>query len=165
MRRSECGAGRTMRAEIRPHRSGGRRGAIPRLVRCGARARASQARTRAAAGLRPEALRPPARSWLTSVGTLCATGESAARRRSENAAMERRKARRAARHVHTQDVAPTGAPSPLLRADALRRASPASAKSGYSGLARRSFSEGGRRSVGFSLAPRSGERESTPVPF
>ena len=32
---------------------------------CGARERGSQPRTRAASGLRPEALRPPARSWLT----------------------------------------------------------------------------------------------------
>src|ERR1044071_2866651 len=37
------------------------------------------------------------------------------RKHAKIAAMERRKARRAARHVHTdQDVAPTGAPSPLF---------------------------------------------------
>src|SRR5439155_3863196 len=43
-------------------------GEIPGLGRCGARGRASQARTRAASGLRPGALRPPARSWLTAAG-------------------------------------------------------------------------------------------------
>src|SRR5205085_3405544 len=47
--------------------------------------------TRAAAGLRPEARRPPARSWL--MATLKRAAESAARRRKENAAAERRKAR------------------------------------------------------------------------
>src|SRR5207248_5540589 len=57
----------------------------------GARGRGSHPRTRAAAGLRPEALRPPARSWLTAA--LKRAAESAARRRSENAAAERRKAR------------------------------------------------------------------------
>jgi hypothetical protein len=61
--------------------------------RCGARGRAARtARTRAASGLRPEALRPPARSWLTA--TRYRVAESAARCSKENAAMERRKARR-----------------------------------------------------------------------
>src|SRR5438270_4030908 len=51
-----------------------------------------QAHTRAASGLRPEVLWPPARSWLTAARKRAA--ESAARRRKENAAAERRKARR-----------------------------------------------------------------------
>ena len=61
----------------------------------GARARAERtARTRAAAGLRSEVLWPPARSWLTIDGHTRAVDESAARRRKENAAAERREARR-----------------------------------------------------------------------
>src|SRR5439155_15913944 len=74
-------------------------GEIPGLGRCGARGRASQARTRAASGLRPGALRPPARSWLTAGGLAPKAQpppvESAARRRT-NAAVERREARRPA---------------------------------------------------------------------
>ncbi len=79
---------------MRRRSSGGGRPAIPGLRRCGARGRGSQPRTRAASGLRPEALRPPARSWLTAARKRAA--ESAARRRSENAAAERREARRPA---------------------------------------------------------------------
>ena len=45
--------------------------------------------TRAASGLRPEVLWPPARSWLTIDGHTCAIDESAARRRKEDAAAER----------------------------------------------------------------------------
>jgi len=80
----------------------------------GARGRDSQPRTRAASGLRPEVLRPPARSWLTEPLGNCGLAdvsvpkgrtesqirksrdgpESAARRRKENAAAGRRKARR-----------------------------------------------------------------------
>ena len=55
--------------------------------------------TRAAPGLRPGALRPPARSWLTAAGLALKAQppavESAARRRT-NAAVERREARRPA---------------------------------------------------------------------
>ena len=71
-------------------------GEIPGLGRCGARGRASQARTRAASGLRPGTLRSPARSWLTAAGLGLKARppavESAARRRT-NAAVERREAR------------------------------------------------------------------------
>src|SRR5438105_903780 len=57
---------------------GGGRPAIPGLRRCGARGRGSQPRTRAASGLRPEALRPPARSWLTAaIASLKARPEAA----------------------------------------------------------------------------------------
>ena len=63
---------------------------------CGARGRGSQPRTRAASGLRPGTLRSPARSWLTIGGHVAHIDESAARRRKENAAAERRKARRPA---------------------------------------------------------------------
>jgi hypothetical protein len=64
MRRLGGGAGRSGSGDAL-RGSGGRYGAIPRLVWCGARARGSQPCTRAASGLRPEVLRPPARSWLT----------------------------------------------------------------------------------------------------
>ena len=72
--------------------SSGRGPAIPGHDRCGARGPASQAGTRATAGLRPEALRPPAGSRLTCGPQ--GSQESAARRRSENAAMARRETRR-----------------------------------------------------------------------
>ena len=58
----------------------------------------TQPRTRAASGLRPGVQRPPARSWLTSGPTAVREAwprdpdESAARRRKEIAAVERREA-------------------------------------------------------------------------
>ncbi len=67
MRHLEVGQGRRPRAWIMPTRD-----------------------TRAASGLRPAGhYEPPARSWLTIRES---PNESAARRRSENAAVERRKA-------------------------------------------------------------------------
>src|SRR5947209_13844603 len=94
MRRLERGAGRISGPENRSRLPA----AGARQFRAsdwgGARGRAARtARARAASGLRPEVLRPPARSWLTAVGNTCATGESAARRRKENAAAERREGR------------------------------------------------------------------------
>ena len=95
MRRRDGGAGRRRDRrtgpQIRqpaPGNSGPRAGAAP--------ARRLATGTRAASGLRPEALRPPARSWLTIGGQAAPSDESAARRRNENAAAERRKARRSA---------------------------------------------------------------------
>ena len=97
--------------------------------------------TRAAPGLRPGSLGTPARSWLTAAGSPGRVGfkarlpsggrrlksrktpaqepgtESAARRRSENAAMERREARTRRhgcprRKAWIAKDAPLGAPSP-----------------------------------------------------
>ncbi|MEA2873776.1 MAG: hypothetical protein QOH67_3752 [Hyphomicrobiales bacterium] len=91
---------------------GGGRPVIPGLRRCGARGRGSQPRTRAASGLRPEALRPPARSWLTTGGHVCA----AARKRGPAQQGKRR------------DGAPEGAPAPVwagcLRPNFRRQARP-----------------------------------------
>ena len=93
MRRRDGGAGRRRDRRTGPQ-SGSRRPAIPGLVLV-RRPRCRLATgTRAASGLRPEVLRPPARSWL--IGGCNAPSESAARRRKENAAAERRKARRPA---------------------------------------------------------------------
>ena len=95
MRRLERGAGRTSGAGDAASSSGSRRPAIPGLgLERRPRCRLATG-TRAAAGLRPEVLRPPARSWLTDGGhTFAPPSESAARRRKEDAAAERRKARR-----------------------------------------------------------------------
>src|SRR4051812_14370969 len=106
--------------------SGGRHRVIPDVVWCGARGCGSQPRTRAAAGLRPAGhYEPPARSWLTTG----IAGESAARRRDKNAAVERRKASIPRRHLRrlrklsaaqgmrrrkAEVGAPFGAPLPSL---------------------------------------------------
>ena len=106
-------------------------------VGCGARGHGETSpRTRAAPGLRPGPLRVPARSWLTAGRSglpearterltqkaprssgrrqdKAVRGQSAARRRSENAAMAHRKAPRTANGACTRrKVAPVGAPSP-----------------------------------------------------
>jgi hypothetical protein len=88
-------------------------GQFPVFGRSGARGSASQVGSRAASGLRPGVIRPPARSWLTDgptasaqAGALETPDESAARRRSENAAEERREAQR---------PSPKGAPYPQGR--------------------------------------------------
>ena len=59
---------RTGRGGDTPRSRPGRRRAITADGRCGACGPASQAGTRATPGLRPEALWPPARSWLTAGG-------------------------------------------------------------------------------------------------
>src|SRR5690242_8569932 len=84
---------------------------------CGARGHGSQPCTRAASGLRPEALRPPAGSRLTIGGLTLAPPAKArpdAVRKTPRWSAGRRGVPRGT--SHTKDVAPTGAPSPLLLA-------------------------------------------------
>src|SRR5437763_166359 len=95
MRRLERGAGRRRGREQVPSPAAGAR-QFRASCWCGARGRGSHPRTRAAVGLRPEVLWAPARGWLTIGGHTRAIDESAARRRKENAAAERREARRPA---------------------------------------------------------------------
>jgi hypothetical protein len=79
-------------------RSGGRHRAIPGLGRCGARAGASQAPSRAAPGLRPGSLRTPARSWLMRAGgTQVVPGETQDRLRKARPGAGRRTPRGAPR--------------------------------------------------------------------
>src|SRR4051812_42876177 len=104
---------------------------------CGACGRGlRKPRTRAAPGLRPAGhYEPPARSSLTTG----IAGESAARRRDKNAAVERRKASAlrqgraadAVKHAQTAQAcllaavgAPLGAPLPRLRGCNKRQANP-----------------------------------------
>ncbi len=151
MRRLERGAGRTVGAGDTVPNSGSRRPAIPGLVLGRARGRGSHPRTRAALGLRPGTQRSPARSWLTEAcsilrvyggrsrpkgrtgaGTRRQTGpghESAARRRKENAAAERREARRPAIRPSSPAirrwVRPRGGPRVRrFRTSACRRSAP-----------------------------------------
>jgi hypothetical protein len=66
MRRLGGGAGRKVwKLEMRPLTPAAGARQLRASDWCGARGRGSQPRTRAASGLRPEALWPPARSWLT----------------------------------------------------------------------------------------------------
>jgi len=108
-------------------KSGSRRPAIPGLGWCGARGRGSHPRTRAASGLRSEVLRPPARSWLMAEWKISA--ESAARRRKENAAVERREAHRPAIRPSSPAIRrwtwPRGrSPGAAIRTSACRRSAP-----------------------------------------
>jgi hypothetical protein len=83
---------------MRRRGSSGCRRAIPACDRCGARGRGSQPRTRATAGLRPRLLSGLCQE-LADRGRFGdgIARRSAARRRSENAAMVRRETRRFSR--------------------------------------------------------------------
>jgi hypothetical protein len=96
MRRHDGGTDRGKALEMRRQAPVAGTGQFPVFGRCGARCAVSQTAHRAAPGLRPGVQRPPARSWLTSGPTalleregLETQAKSAARRRSENAAVER----------------------------------------------------------------------------
>jgi len=112
---AQAGRRKGCRGDAR-HGLPGRRRVIPALGRCGARGPVSQAGTRAMSGLRPRPLMG-LRQELAGGGSTLGNPPSAARHRSENAAMVRRETRRFSTREPSLIglVASLGAPSPSLQ--------------------------------------------------